>query len=184
MGNASKPDAPVAEPATFHSLGVRWAVRGDANSDAVIGVRYRRHGETTWREALPLFRTDPESVSADNRVPGGWLFAGSIVDLAPDTAYEVTLALIDPDGGSVERTLHMKTGAEPREPAGMRVQHVVPAGAADRAPGTGTATDPFRGLRTAQATATPGDLFLLHAGVYGEGTWTIDRHGTPELPII
>ena len=78
----------------------------------------------------------------------------------------------------------MKTGAEPREPAGMRVQHVVPAGAADRGPGTGTATDPFRGLRTAQATATPGDLFLLHAGVYGEGTWTIDRHGTPERPII
>jgi len=184
VDNASKPGAPVAEPATFHSLGVRWAVRGDANSDAVIGVRYRRHGETTWREALPLFRTDPESVSADNRVPGGWLFAGSIVDLAPDTAYEVTLALIDPDGGSVERTLHMKTGAEPREPAGMRVQHVVPAGAADRGPGTGTATDPFRGLRTAQATATPGDLFLLHAGVYGEGTWTIDRHGTPERPII
>jgi hypothetical protein len=30
----------------------------------------------------------------------------------------------------------------------------------------------------------PGDLFLLHAGVYGEGTWTIDRHGTPGRPII
>jgi hypothetical protein len=151
VDNASKPGEPVAEPATFHSLGVRWAVRGDANSDAVIGVRYRRHGETTWREALPLFRTDPESVSEDNRVLGGWLFAGSIVDLAPDTAYEVTLALIDPDGGGVERALDMKTGAEPREPAGMRVQHVVPAGGADRGPGTGTPTDPFRGLRIAQA---------------------------------
>ena len=30
----------------------------------------------------------------------------------------------------------------------------------------------------------PGDLFLLHAGVYGEGTWTIDRHGTAGRPII
>ncbi|HEX9747676.1 MAG TPA: hypothetical protein VGB86_04645 [Methylomirabilota bacterium] len=182
--NASEAGEPVAEPATFHSLGIRWAVRGDANADALIGVRYRPRAETRWREALPLFRTDPESVSRENRVKGGWLFAGSIVDLAPDTEYEVALALTDPDGGGGQRTLFMKTGAEPREPAGMRVRHVVPAGAGDRGPGTGTATGPFRGLRSAQATATPGDLFLLHAGVYGEGTWTIDRHGTLERPII
>ena len=183
-GNASEAAEPVAEPATFHSLGVRWAVRGDANADAQIGVRYRPRAETRWREALPLFRTDPRSVSRENRVKGGWLFAGSILDLAPDTEYEMALALIDPDGGNVQRTLSMKTGAEPREPAGMRVRHVVPAGAGDRDPGTGTEADPFRGLRHAQAAATPGDLFLLRAGVYGEGTWTIDRHGTPERPII
>jgi hypothetical protein len=182
--NASHPAEPAAEPATFHSLGVRWAVRGDANADAVIGVRYRRVGDGSWREALPLFRTDPESVSDENRVRGGWLFAGSIVDLVPATEYEVALALIDPDGGGVQRTLHMKTGAEPREPAGMRERHVVPRGSGDARPGTGTPGDPFRGLRSAQAAAMPGDLFLLHAGVYREGTWTIDRHGAPGRPII
>ena len=182
--SASQPGEPVAEPATFHSLGVRWPVRGDANSDAVIGMRFRKPGETAWREALPLFRTDPESVSDDNRVAGGWLFAGSIVDLAPDTEYEVTLALTDPDGGSAQRTLRMRTRAEPREPADMRVRHVVPVKSGDRGGGTGTASDPFRGLRVAQAAAMPGDLFLLHAGVYDEGTWTIDRHGTAERPII
>jgi len=181
---ASRPDESVAEPATFHSLGVRWAVRGDANSDAVIEVRYRRSAETAWREGLPLVRTDPGSVSDENRVSGGWLFAGSIVDLAPDTEYEVLLTLTDPDGGSTQRTLRMKTGAEPREPAGMRVRHVVPASATDRASGTGTESDPFRGLRSAQAAAQPGDLFLVHAGVYREGTWTIDHHGTPARPII
>jgi hypothetical protein len=182
--NASQPGEPVAEPPTFHSLGVRWPVRGDANADATIGVRYRRRGETAWREAMPLFRTDPESVSDENRVPGGWLFAGSIVDLEPDTEYELALALTDPDGPSTQRTLVMRTRAEPREPAGMRVRHVVPAGTADRGPGTGTLGDPFRGLRAAQAAAAPGDLFLLHAGTYAEGTWTIDRHGTAERPII
>ena len=181
---ASQPGESVAEPATFHSLGVRWAVRGDANSDAVIGVRYRRSAETAWREGLPLVRTDPGSVSDENRVAGGWLFAGSIVDLAPDTEYEVLLTLTDPDGGSTQQTLHMKTGAEPREPAGMRVRHVVPASATDRGSGTGTESDPFRGLRSAQAAAQPGDLFLVHAGVYREGTWTIDHHGTPARPII
>jgi len=36
----------------------------------------------------------------------------------------------------------------------------------------------------AQATAAPGDLFLLHAGVYAEGTWPIDHHGTAGRPII
>jgi hypothetical protein len=183
-GDASLPAEPVAEPATFHSLGVRWAVRGDANGNAVITVRYRRRAETGWHAALPLFRTDPESVSDDNRVPGGWLFAGSIVDLAPGTEYEVALALADPDGGGVQRTLQMKTGMEPREPAGMRVRHVVPAGPADRGPGTGSANDPFHGLRHAQAAAAPGDLFLLHAGVYREAPWTIDRHGTADRPII
>lgn len=182
--SVSHPGEPMAEPATVHSLGVRWAVRGDANGNAVITVRYRRRAETDWHAALPLFRTDPESVSEDNRVPGGWLFAGSIVDLEPDTEYEVGLALTDPDGGGVQRTLQMKTGAEPREPAGMRVRHVVPAGPVDRGPGTGTASDPFRGLRPAQAAAAPGDLFLLHAGVYREGPWMIDRHGTAERPII
>lgn len=103
--NASRPGEPVAEPSTFHSLGIRWPVRGDANADAVIDVRYRRRGATAWQKALPLFRTNPEAVSAENRVPDGWLFAGSIVDLAPDTEYEVALALTDParlddaDGG-------------------------------------------------------------------------------------
>lgn len=182
--NASEPGEPVAEPATFHSLGVRWPVRGDANADAAIGVRYRRRGEAAWQEALPLFRTDPESVSDENRVANGWLFAGSIVDLVPDTEYEVALSLADPDGGGTQRTLVMRTGAEPREPAGMRVRHVVPAGSFAGGPGTGAAGDPFRGLRVAQAAAAPGDVFLLHAGVYAERTWTIDRHGTAERPII
>ncbi len=44
---------------------------------------------------------------------------------------------------------------------------------------TGAAALPDR-----SAAAAPGDLFLLHAGTYAEGTWTIDRHGTAERPII
>ncbi|HEY7041807.1 MAG TPA: hypothetical protein VID28_23255 [Methylomirabilota bacterium] len=182
--NAARPGEPVAEPATFHSLGVRWPVRGDANVNAMIGVHYRATGEAVWREALALFRTDPKSVPPENHVADGWLFAGSIVDLAPDTEYEVVLTLQDPDGGSVQRTLTMRTTAEPREPAGMRVRHVVPAASGDGGPGTGSRDDPFRGLRAAQAAAVPGDLFLLHAGVYAEGTWTVDHHGTAERPII
>jgi hypothetical protein len=182
--NRSQPGEPGAEPATWHSLGVRWPVRGDANATAGVAVQYRQRGEAAWRNALPLSRIDPEAGSDENRVPGSWLFAGSIVDLAPETEYEVALSLVDADGGTTQRVLLMRTGGEPREPAGMRVRHVVPATAAAAGPGTGTAADPFRGMRAAEAAAAPGDLFLLHAGVYAEGTVVIERHGTRERPII
>ncbi len=182
--NRSEPGELVIEPPTFHSLGVRWPVRGDQNGNAVITVQYRRRGDTAWKDGLPLFRTDPEAVSDENRVAGGWLFAGSIVDLAPETEHEVVLSLIDPDGGGTQRVLLMQTAGEPREPAGMRVRHVVPAGTGSGGPGTGTERDPFRGILAAEAAAAPGDLFLLHAGVYAEGQVTIRRHGMAGRPII
>ena len=182
--NRSEPGDPVPEPATWHSLGVRWPVRGDANATAGVAVQYRQRGEAAWKSALPLSRIDPKAGSDRNRVPGGWLFAGSIVDLAPETEYEIALSLVDADGGSRQRVLLMRTRGEPREPAGMRVRHVVPATSGAGGPGTGTAADPFRGVRAAEAAAEPGDLILLRAGVYAEGTVVITRRGTPERPII
>jgi hypothetical protein len=182
--NRSEPGDPVPEPATWHSLAVRWPVRGDANATAGVAVQYRQRGEAAWKSALPLSRIDPQPGSDKNRVPGGWLFAGSIVELAPETEYEVALSLVDSDGGSRQRVLLMRTRGEPREPPGMRVRHVVPATSGAGGPGTGTAADPFRGVRAAEAAAEPGDLILLRAGVYAEGTVVITRHGTPERPII
>jgi hypothetical protein len=183
-GNASEPGEILREPSTLHSLAVRWPVRGDANANAQVAVQYRKRGATAWRPALPLFRVDPEAAVPVNRVPGGWLFAGSILDLASDTEYEVALALRDPDGGDLDRTVLLRTIGEPTEPPGMRVRHVVPAFGSSGGPGGGMADDPFRGLRAAQASAEPGDLFLLHAGIYAEGIWSIARHGTAERPII
>src|SRR4030095_6092236 len=90
---SAEPGEVKAEPATLHSLGVRRPGRGDSNANATIRVQYRQTGEPRWREAYPLFRTHPTRVSPDNRVPDGWLFAGSIVDLVPDTEYEVRLTL-------------------------------------------------------------------------------------------
>jgi Right handed beta helix region len=177
---ASVPGEPAPEPATFLALAVRWPVRGDANGNATIRARYRPAGEVNWREALPLFRTHPDKVSMENRVPGGWLFAGSIVALAPGTEYEVHLRLDDPDGGSTERLVRMRTAAEPVEPPGMRTRHVVPGDGG----GTGTPADPFRGLTAAQAAAAPGHLFVLAPGVYAVGQWTIDRSGDPGRPIV
>jgi hypothetical protein len=178
--DASAPGDVVPEPATLHSLAVRWPVRGDANANASVAVEYRPAGETRWRAGYPLFRPHPERQSPELRVPGGWLFTGSIVDLTPDTEYEVRLALRDPDGGDVDRLLRLRTAAEPREPPGMRVRHVVPG----EGGGSGSESEPFRGLAAAEAQAAPGDLFLLHAGVYRAAPWRVQRQGARGRPII
>lgn len=76
----------------------------------------------------------------------------------------------------------MRTLVEPIEPIGMRLRYVIPE--PHSRGGTGTKDNPFRGLRFAQSSAQPGDLFLLQAGVYQAGNWKIDKHGTKERPII
>jgi hypothetical protein len=179
--HAAEPGEPQGEPPTLHSLALRWPVRGDANANARVVVQFRKTGDAGWREALPLFRTHPSKVSPENRVAEGWLFAGSIVELDAGTEYEVHLILNDPEGGSVERTLSLRTLPEPRQPEEMRIRHVIPS--ADDG-GSGSRENPFRGLRTAQAAAQPGDLFLLHSGVYNAGDWAIDKHGAPNRPVI
>ena len=178
--DASVPGEVAPEPSTLHALAVRWPVRGDANANAVVDVVYRAVGEPVWHAAYPLFRPRPEHQSPELRVPGGWLFAGSIVGLTPDTEYDVRLTLRDPDGGGAERLLRLRTAAEPREPAGMRARHVAPGDGG----GAGTEADPIRGLAAADAVAAPGDLFLLAPGVYRAAPWRVTRHGAAGRPII
>lgn len=185
----SQPAAdPVLEPSTLHCLGVYWIIKGDDNKNATVGVEYRRAGEPAWRRGADLFRVEKgaqldEKGKGDLAVPeDGWLFAGSIVLLEPDTAYELRLKLADPDGpdrGQVEKVLQARTAGEPLMPNPLRQLHVVPGSGG----GTGTKDDPFRGLDAAQKQARPGDLFLLHAGVY-PGPFTASACGEAGRPII
>ncbi len=111
--------------------------------------------------------------------PLGNLFAGSIFGLTADTVYEVKLELSDPDGGTATRILEARTRPEPVAPPPLRTLHVAPGAGA----GTGSAMDPLRGLEAADAAARPGDLILVHAGVY-EGTFTVTKSGEPGRPIV
>ena len=85
---AREADTPIAESAsalptggkaiaTFESLGLYWTPPADPGT-AGCGVRYRRHGDAQWKEALALW------FDARNRE-----CRGSIVHLAPGTTYEV-----------------------------------------------------------------------------------------------
>jgi len=184
--NASKPlGEPVLEVPTLHCLGAYWVISGDDNKNAKVEVQYRKSGTQDWLKAMDLFRVEKganklEKAEGKLKVPqDAWLFAGSVVLLAPDTEYELKLKFSDPDGGEAEKLLKSRTIAEPAAPKDMRELHVVPG----EGGGTGTQADPFKGLAAAQAQAKPGDLFLVHAGVY-EGTFTIEKSGEQGKPII
>jgi hypothetical protein len=188
--NAAAPVAdPVLDPPTLHSLGAYWMIKGDDNKNAVIQMAYRKAGTSAWTKSLPMLRVEKGAHNGIRMkdkhqsklvVPDdGWLFAGSVVLLTPNTDYELQLSLTDPDGGNTERVLKCRTTSEPVAPATMHTLHVIPGSGG----GTGSESDPFKGLGAAQDAAKPGDLFLLHAGVYS-GPWEITKSGEPGKPII
>ena len=120
----------VVEPPTLENLGFEWFIRGDANRNASVAVSYRRAGSSEWSEGLPLMRIGDERVYAgtqfDVELPP--MFAGSIMDLEPDTEYEARFVMSDPDGvtGVAEQTVRVRTRPEPMPYEGGRVFHVYP----------------------------------------------------------
>jgi hypothetical protein len=189
---ASAESPPQLDRPTLHSLGVYWIIHGDDDADASIRLEYREAGTAAWRTGAPLLRVERGAHIAGSHgsrlaVQDGWLFAGSVLGLSPGMSYELRLTLDDPDSAAqgaankraIARSLRARTRAEPKLPPGMRTRHVVPGAGG----GSGSEGDPYRGLESAQKAAAPGDLFVLHAGVY-PGHWVVYKSGTPEKPIV
>jgi hypothetical protein len=209
--NAVRAGQFIVEPATLLNLGFEWEIAGDANRNATVGVRYREAGSASWKPALPLLRMGGERVfraaeHLDYTVPDR--FAGSILDLKPDTEYECSFTMKDPDGvtGQPVQTARVRTKHEPRPAADGRVLHVYPAD------WKGAKQEPaFTGLMAAyygaglgdwnvvwERKAHPGDVILVHAGLYKanrlnyvdplmtpfDGTYQLSLKGTPDRPIV
>ena len=201
----------LVEPPTLLCLGFEWAIQGDDNHNASVAVSYRRKGETSWRKALPLLRIGGEKVWRSREFLEYWtprMFAGSVLDLAPDTQYECRLVMSDPDGvsGKHEQLASVRTRAVPRAFEGGRVLHVYPL---DH---TGPKKEPsFAGLKEAyygpgrgdwsvvrERKVRPGDIIEVHAGLYKadfsnyvdplgtpfHGTYVLTIDGTPDRPIM
>ncbi|MCC6292653.1 MAG: hypothetical protein IT164_08410 [Bryobacterales bacterium] len=167
------------EHPTLHNLGFEWPVVGDANRNAAVNVRYRRVGQTGWREALPLLRVGGEVVGREREklkyiVPDG--FAGSILNLEPGTEYECRFTLVDPDGvsGETTHTVKVRTRSEPQPAAGGRTLHVYSPewkGAREEPAFTGL-LEAYYGAGLGdwsvvwERKARPGDTILIHAGLY------------------
>jgi len=172
----------VIDPPTLINLGFEWLIDGDANRNASVDVSYRRQGETEWQHGMPLLRLQGETIYQ----PNSWhlvspnMFAGSILDLQPDTAYEARFVLSDPDGiggraASAARTVTVRTRPEPVPYSRGTVYHVYPPGY------TAARVEPsFDGIMcayyyvcgggdtttTARPRVKPGDTILVHAGTY------------------
>jgi hypothetical protein len=182
----------IVAPPTLLSLGFEWKISGDENRNARVDVSYRKTGETGWREGMPLFRLQGEYVPGTTARDGGNhffnyvapnMFAGSILNLEPDTEYECRLVLSDPDGvrGKTEQRVSVRTRKEPEPAAGGRVFHVYPFGY------EGHKQEPaFTGLLAAyymgsdqsdhsnasQPRVKAGDIILVHAGVYKDSRFS------------
>lgn len=147
---------------TFHNLAVDWAIDGDDDADGVVTVRYRKQGDATARDAMPLLR-----VPAGSNAGFSWAnrHAGSIFGLEPGTTYDIELALVDPDGGDTTQTITATTRALPTDPPSPDVITVTPAS-----------------IGAALASAAPGDVILLGDGTYGDIVVTAD--GAADDPIV
>src|SRR5260221_13928246 len=124
-GNKVKPGELVVDHPTLINLGFEWLIQGDDNRNAQVEVSYRKQGETRWKQGLPLLRLQGERIYQNQGVfdvvsPN--MFAGSILDLEPDTAYEARFVMSDPDGflGQSVKTVAGRTGPEPKRYADGR----------------------------------------------------------------
>jgi len=172
----------IVDPPTLINLGFEWLIDGDANRNAKVDVVYRKTGDSAWAAGMPLLRLQHERVTQANvfDLVSPNMFAGSILDLEPDTAYEARFVLTDPDGVSgpaanATKTVTVRTRPEPMPAAGGKVYHVYPVGY------TGPKTEPaFTGIMCAynyycgagdtapggRPRVKPGDTVLVHAGTY------------------
>ena len=114
--DATSAGAVFVEPPTLISLGFEWPLSGDDNRNATASIEYRKRGEAEWRQGPALLRIGGERINENAlQYVTPHLFAGSLFDLEPGTAYEVHLVLADVDGlaGQAEQQLVASTRAEP-----------------------------------------------------------------------
>ena len=209
--NATEAGRFTVEHPTLLNLGFEWSIKGDANRNARVTVQYRPTGATEWKSALPLVRIGGEHIfrtreNLDYTVPDG--FAGSILNLQPDTEYECRLQMSDPDGitgTAALQTVKVRTRGEPMPSTKGRTLHLYSPDY------QGTKLEPnFTSLMQAyygaglgdwsvvwERRVKPGDTILVHAGLYRpekqnyvdpmmtpfDGTITLTGKGTKDLPI-
>ena len=168
-------DAPRELKATIHSLGVEWDVEdGDRDGLGVILVR-PAESELPWQRSLNMTRIDyvyPEAIQGYGNPPSSEprafdMVAGSMFFLEENARFEVQVLLADRDGGYAQYETVVQTRAYPAIPAGAEALYVTPGGGG----GSGSASDPYRGIAAAEAAASPGSLFLLGPGNYGNITF-------------
>ena len=166
---------------TIRCIGLHWTVTGDLNENATGTVEFREQGTTQWYEAIDMYRWVPRTVKrnsiggvtaidkyndAANDVYAMNYLASSIFHLAPGTTYEIRVTLNDPDGGGTLRTITSTTRSIP----------TIPSTGGNRIDITGNSA-----LSRAVSDAVPGDILVLHTGIYNG--FSIGKDGNASGPI-
>jgi hypothetical protein len=152
---------------TITCLAIEWLIEGDENLNGEVKVLYRKAGDNIWLNAMSLIRI-PEGNSGSHTNPTYFWknkHSGSILNLRPDTEYEIRLQLSDPDGGNTTNTIKARTRPVPKEAEDARSIEVNPSN-----------------FKEAVLRAIPGDVFLLSPGFYD--SFTMPVNGEPGKPIV
>jgi len=180
----------IVEPATLQCVGFEWEIDGDDNRNATVAVIYKTGWFGKWKQALPLLRIKGEVVDREGKAyTCGNLFAGSILDLQPDTAYKVKLTMTDPDGGGSEKVVAVKTRPIPMAFSGGHKLHLYPRESISSLKAGGGL---FFDFKDAYAAAVPGDTIVVHAGVHrvasphekGQTDFLLSKPATAQRPIV
>ena len=174
--DAIQPGEFISDPPTIENLGFRWYIEGDDNRNASVAIAYRKKGERSWRSGHPMLRVYREIANqAFGPHRSGNLFAGSVLFLAPGTAYDVRFRMTDPDGGAApEKVVEVSTRPEPEDYKKGRRLHVYPEPRANV----------YSSLGAAYEAAQAGDVVIVHRGVYRLGSMlTLNKSGEAGKPI-
>jgi hypothetical protein len=150
----------------YHAIGVRLPYTGDANGNATARLEWRPAGGTLWQQGVQMTRI----------TNARW--AGSVLWLQPDLAYEIRAVITDPDGG-VTASASTRTRKEPVYAPSGRTIWIATNG---NDGGTGDTGSPLATIQTAADRAQPGDEIRVRAGTYYQWIDT-PRSGTATAPI-
>jgi hypothetical protein len=146
---------------TFNSIGIELLFSGDDNKNAAAALSFKKAGESSWREGLPLWGT------YDSNAPGR-AFYGSALLLDPGTTYDIRVSLSDPDGVSGSFTVNGKITTRAEDipaPSTLKPTHYVSVNGSDSNSGTSTSSA-WKTLEKAFTSAPSGAVVQVGPGSY------------------
>lgn len=155
-------------PATPEQLALYLPVTGSLSQTATTSVRYREVGDVSWTTGHPLYRIQP---NLSNTPPVGTVddaFAWTIIDLTPDTSYEIEVTVASGTQSEV-RTATMTTRDLP--PAAGAPNKTIAAGSSQSA------------IQTVLNSLVPGDVLEIADGTYNITTLQLSVSGATDTPI-
>jgi len=160
--------------ATFEHIGILYNISGDENLNSNLEIEFREQDNGVYQNGAITMRSHPGLV-IDGSTYNANHHAGSAMFLEPNTTYNIRLTLSDPDGGGTTTTITASTKAYPTETNNYR--YVAPGSSG----GSGTSSNPYRGLQTAADNAQAGITYIVRPGNYSG--FSLNTNGTANAPI-